>query len=575
MAKNYTLKSVSYDGRYLQVDCTQTTDIATNTSTINWKLSAIGGSVNLYSTGATTLTINGTQVYYKARTSYSSGEFPAAKGSVSGSLKVAHNNNGDKEINITLSTAIYTQTIYTATGKWTLDSIPRKATITTAPNITDEIESFDIKYSNLSSGNISLCISSDKNKIDLAPYRPLTKSGNSYSFVLTEEERQNLQNYSLSIGKAEFTIYFVLQTVIGSYKDYHTVSKTCTIADCKPVLTPVVENTDDITRALTGNPKTIIAGYGETAVAANAVAQKGATIVSYSITCGSDTIKAASGKFTGATDNTFKFSATDNRGQTTTATIDDVTVIPYTGNTCTLVAGMPTTDGELTFNIEGLAWFGNFGATDNILTVSYRIKENNEEFSEWQSLSYNTSRENGYKITHTLTGLNYRSSYTIEAKAVDKLHTSYSEAVVVQTIPVFDWSKYDFRFNVPVYIDGSPITDFIVGSGETNGWHYRLYNSGYAECWRRVQITTNVSNAWGSLYTSGALSATNLAYPFSFTEIPILTVSLAPFGSGGLVMATGNAYGSATNTGAFEIARGTSGTNLQFLLNYHAKGKWK
>jgi hypothetical protein len=117
--------------------------------------------------------------------------------------------------------------------------------------------------------------------------------------------------------------------------------------------------------------------------------------------------------------------------------------------------------------------------------------------------------------------------------------------------------------------------DFVIDEGTSNGWTYRKWNSGKAECWKRLQITTGVSNAWGSLYTSGSLDATNLAYPFDFAETPILTVSLMPFGSGGLVMATGNGYGSATETGPYEIARGTSLASGQFLLAYQALGRWK
>ena len=131
----YTLNCKnSYDGRKLRLYCTSTTNVANNTSTINWTLYSEGGNSNYYSTGPTTVTINGVRAYYKDRVSYSSQTFPASKGSTTGTLTVAHNSDGKKSISVSLATAIYTSTVTTNSGTWTLDNIPRQATITSAPN---------------------------------------------------------------------------------------------------------------------------------------------------------------------------------------------------------------------------------------------------------------------------------------------------------------------------------------------------------------------------------------------------------------------------------------------------------
>ena len=60
--------SNTYEGRYLQLTVSETVDVPGNKSTLNWTLSSVGGSSNYYTIDATTVTINGTQVYYKART---------------------------------------------------------------------------------------------------------------------------------------------------------------------------------------------------------------------------------------------------------------------------------------------------------------------------------------------------------------------------------------------------------------------------------------------------------------------------------------------------------------------------
>ena len=122
-----TFTSNSYDGRYLQLTITESVNVIANTSTLTWTLKSLGGAVSYYSTGPTTVTINGTQVYYKARTGWSTEEFPAAKGTTSGTITVAHNSNGAKSISVGFSTAIYTSAVTEHGGTMTLTTIDRSA----------------------------------------------------------------------------------------------------------------------------------------------------------------------------------------------------------------------------------------------------------------------------------------------------------------------------------------------------------------------------------------------------------------------------------------------------------------
>lgn len=122
-----TYTSNNYDGRYLQLTITESVNTIANTSTLNWTLQSIGGAVNYYTVDATTVTINGTQVYYKACTNWDAKVFPAAKGSVSGSITVAHNSDGSKSITVGFSTRVY---VYGSTdygGTMTLAKIDRNA----------------------------------------------------------------------------------------------------------------------------------------------------------------------------------------------------------------------------------------------------------------------------------------------------------------------------------------------------------------------------------------------------------------------------------------------------------------
>lgn len=129
MASTFSLKSSSYGGRYMELTCEQVSNGSiANSSTIKWTLTTAGGSSNYYDTGATKVSINGTQVYSKRRVTWDEKIFPASKGSVSGTLTVPHNNDGTKTIKVSFSTAIYTATISTYSGNWELDAIPRYPT---------------------------------------------------------------------------------------------------------------------------------------------------------------------------------------------------------------------------------------------------------------------------------------------------------------------------------------------------------------------------------------------------------------------------------------------------------------
>ena len=132
MANSFTLKSTTYDGRYMQLTCTQKSNgSASNSSTVTWTLSTVGGNSNYYSTGPTTVVIGGTTVYSKGRVEWNSKTFPASKGSVSGTITLGHNNDGKRSVSVSFRTAIYTGTVSVYSGTWNLDAIPRYAKITT------------------------------------------------------------------------------------------------------------------------------------------------------------------------------------------------------------------------------------------------------------------------------------------------------------------------------------------------------------------------------------------------------------------------------------------------------------
>lgn len=143
MASTFSLTSSSYDGRYMTLSCSQSKDVETNKSTITWKLTVTGGNDKYYSTGPTTVKINGTEVYSCARKAWTTKEFPAAKGSKSGTTTVDHDQYGNASIKVSLKTAIYVgaSSATEKSGTWELDNIARASqpSCITWPNTTDDV----------------------------------------------------------------------------------------------------------------------------------------------------------------------------------------------------------------------------------------------------------------------------------------------------------------------------------------------------------------------------------------------------------------------------------------------------
>lgn len=229
MAKTFYLDSNSgtgaYQGRYLKVECNQTTDIATNKSTIAWTLTALGGIKTYYATGPTTLTINGVPVYSTGRVAWDTYQFPAAKGSISGTTTVDHNDDGTKTITVALSTAVNYFDVSNFSGSWTLDSIPRQAKIISASNF-DDVDNPSISFSN--PGGFPMDVWLEPNPVgDHLCVRTNIPNDGGYTWMLNDSERDVLR--SKCTGKS-CTIRIGLYSYVGGvqYADYKDVTYTMT-----------------------------------------------------------------------------------------------------------------------------------------------------------------------------------------------------------------------------------------------------------------------------------------------------------------------------------------------------------
>lgn len=456
----------------------------------------------------------------------------------------------------------------------TLPTIPRAATLVSAPNFNDEANP-KITYSNPAGNSVTslqACISLTGANADIA-YRDIPKTGTSYTFELTAAERNVLRNATTTANSRSVT--FFVKTVLGGQTYHSTSSKTLSIVNATPTLSPTV-TPDAATAALTGNSTTLIKYYSNVQTASGAAALKGATVTSQKTTNGTRSVSTATGTFNAVDNNSFVFTVTDSRGNTASRTITP-TMVDYVKLTCNFNYTNPTAAGNMTFIVNGNYFNGSFGAADNTLAVAYRYKESGGSYGDWITLTPALSG-NTYTVTETVSGLDYRTTYVFQAQVIDKLTTIDSAEYSMQSLPVFDWGKEDFNFNVPVTIEGGSVPT-LVEQGTNGGWQYRKWSDGVSECWcTKTFSNIAVTNTWGNLYTSGMIAGSNLALPSGlFIEMPTIITSLATTSQGGILMAPGGTGSNTTNatyTGALEIARGV-GTTGTYIINYQVKGKWK
>lgn len=433
-------------------------NINNNTSNVNWALK-MSCSANYYQNQNTKdsfyVAINGSVVYNTTQAVYFSGSHTTVT-IASGSLPVTHNADGSKSVPTSFSyypakTAYYYPSSMAGSGTLTLTTIPRQATLTAAPHFTDE-ENPTITYSN-AAGNavtsLKACIADANGQNLFAEYRDIPKTGTSYTFNLTDTERNALR--WASINSPNLTVKFYVTTVIGGVTYYSTLDKIMTITNAQPTISATIKDIGAASTALTGDANKMIKGFNYIEASMIATAYKGASIKKQTIECGGVIVNGASGVFENVESADFIVTVTDSRGYTTTQTINK-TLIDYIKLTCNLVTNNPTTAGTMTFKISGNYFNGSFGATSNTLTVQYRYKENNGSYSEWLNAEPSVS-DNTYEATVNLTGLDYRKAYTFQARAIDKVNTAgiNSAEKRVKTTPVYDWGENNFQFNVDAY----------------------------------------------------------------------------------------------------------------------------
>ena len=439
-------------------------DITNNRTTISWSCGL--HPEEEYYTNAVRMdavTINGTKVYsggtYSNITDYQDRTFG------SGTLTIPHNSDGSKSFTISAVSGwiYYNGDYYGAAKSFTLPTIPRASSVScTTANIGSNATISISRASSSFTHTLSYAFG------DLTGTIATKTSSTSVSWSLPTTFYAQIPNAKRGTGTITCDTYNG-STKIGS----KTCSFTATVSESasKPTLSPTVVDNNSTTTALTGDSSKFIKYYSNASVSTGASARNSATLKSQKITCGSKSISSASGTINKVESGSFKFSATDSRGYTTSQTVTK-TLINYVKLTCSINASAASTSGVAELKISGNYWDGNFGVTNNTLTVQYRYKEQDGTYSNWTNSSASVDKSNNtYSTTVTISGLNYLNAYTFQARVIDKIATVTSTEQTRKTVPVFDWGKNDFKVNGDFRATGKTTLDGnLTGKYITGTW---------------------------------------------------------------------------------------------------------
>lgn len=318
--------------------------------------------------------------------------------------------------------------------------------------------------------SVQVGLSFDGETLDI-PYRDISSGTTSYTFNLTEEEREILRQKAQ--GSSTVPIYYVTKT--ARYKEAKSstklpefsgefiskIQRSLTIVGCEPSINPTIVDIKEETLALTGDENTVIRYESMMEFGIRATASKNATIVSQSVTCGSKTVSGLEfGVIQDPESGFFTFKAVDSRNLVAEEVIQK-NLIEYVKPTCYQkleIALSGETGASIDLTVNGNCFNGSFGAADNTLLLEVRFTDDDGNMGEWQTIPGTpTFNGNTYKLQATFTGFNYGNAYVFQCRATDKLNYVQSSQYTIRLMPVFDWSEKDFNFNVPIKMNGETV----------------------------------------------------------------------------------------------------------------------
>lgn len=520
-----TGKSGSYEilnGCYIvKVDWSETYDIASNTSELSVNISAkssdwygwqyyLSGDISVDGTPVVAfdstvwthlISIPSQNTYYGVTTKDGYAKPPWK-------VTIPHNTDGTKQVTIALAfngwTGDYPDHISCFDARTIeLTSIPRASTIGAtnanigavsmiAVNRKSTAYTHSIQYV---FGAVSGYVTADGGTSDSE-----VKFGNtSVPFTLPASFYSQIPKAKAGIGS------LICRTYSGSTQigDAQTATFTASAAeaDCAPIVSGTVVDSNETTKALTGDANVLVRYYSTALCTIDATARNSASITAKAI--GGVTVSGDTRSIANIESGSVTFSATDSRGYTTTPPPVMKSLVPYIRLTNNPAVARPEpTTGRAILTLKGDYFKGSFGAVENTLAAQYRI-----DGGDPVDIPVEIT-DNSYTASVELTGMDYMRSFQFEVVVTDKLSSVSKKTTLLRGIPVFDWGETDFNFNVPAAAPAPTSAEHLINLGYAKSL---FAPAGYGlggqtmgnDIWGVADLDNHAANGWYYLSCMG------------------------------------------------------------------------
>lgn len=584
MASSGSFNTNGYEHRYLTFTWSVANqNVAGNETVINWSLQGAGSSPNTwYMSGNFKVVINGSTVYQSASRIQLKGNTIVA----SGMFVIGHNADGNKNFSASVEAGIYYFAVNArGSGSWDLPMIARA----TQPIVNKVDMAFGETLTIQTPRAAESFTHTIQAGVDgkLAFTNIATNVGTSYTWTLPKSWARYLTHSTDKLKIRVLTYHG--GTHIGT-KETPTVSVRAT-SDMAPVLQLTLSDANGYYDTYGG----FVKGQSKIKAIVSETLYEGAMVSSRSLVLNGITYqsKEQTSEVISSLSQQVEARVVDSRGMVGTKVVTPIVYDWYPPKITVAKAERCQASGTLdeSGNYIKLTYACAVASVNNRnqKQLSYRYQPQNQSSGTSQTIamdSYNktgsvifpASGERSWEVILSLQDAFTTSQVTINVGTAFVLLDFHQSGKGIGVGKVAELQNtLDISPNWNLKYKNGVIGDFVVSQTNTGGWHCRKWHSGYMELFTRKQITININNGWGSLYTSGYVDALNIAYPTAFVEMPVVSVSLSPNRYGAFVMVTGNVshVSSLTKTGGFEIVRPTATTNATFTVNYHIFGKWK
>lgn len=484
----FDLESSSPAGFTLRINWEEDYDITTNTSKV--KITSIqiksanisgyayyaDGCVKLNGTtiltfksssGNAVVSVNGKNKWYTLVK-------PSTKEAVTGALDIVHDADGSKDTMLEVAGNSFTNFRFYTTGSGADDGSGWRVAGSQEIALTNIPRASTISATDANIGAVSMIAILRKST---AYTHSIEYRFGNLSGYITEEGATSTQEVKFTAASVGFkvptafypqipdaptgTCTLTVRTYSGTTQigEAKTAVFTATAAEsaCTPYVSGTVVDSDETTKALTGDQKKLIRFCSTALCTISATAKNSATLSQKKI--GGVAVSGTTRSIEEIESSAVEFLAKDSRGYEKSIEVE-FDLIPYVKLTCNPTGNRTDpTSGNAMLHLKGDFFNGSFGAAENVLTARYRI--NGGDFVQVAP----TVDGNKYTAEVSLYGLDYEREFSIDIIVEDKITSVQKTVRIRKGVPVFDWGQNDFRFNVPVELSDKSYGSTLPESG--------------------------------------------------------------------------------------------------------------